>query len=188
MRTSAERQRLLEKRAEVLARPLVASDQEAHLDVVVVTVAGGRRYAIEVRHVRQVVRGEALTLLPASGSVLVGVVPVQGETVPVADLAAVLGLAAADASRPFVLVLAGEQPPVGLLVDDVLTTTSLTEAEVRSRRTPDETALERGITSDGVVVLDGAALLADRRLTVSAPDAPVPTPSHDPAPATERQP
>lgn len=180
MSRSGAWQDLLERRAALLARPVDLAHEEARLDVVVVTVAGGRRYALEVRHVRQVVRGEALSWLPASGSDLVGVVPVQGEAVPVADLAAVLGLAAADPARPLVLVLAGDHPPVGLLVDDVLTTMSLPESEVRSHHASEAEAAtsERGITRDGIVLLDAAALLADRRLSVSASpsDPPLPDP------------
>lgn len=186
MRSSAGTHRVLERRAAALARPPATSHEEADVDVVVFTVAGGKRYALEVRYVRQVVRGEGLALLPASGSELVGIIPRQGEAVPVADLAAVLDLAAPDPHRPLVIVLAGEHPPIGLLVDDVLTATSLARAEIRWQSTPETAAVERGVTSEGVVVLDGAALLTDPRLrvTASVPETHIPSP----APVTERQP
>lgn len=173
----------------MLARPVASLHEEASVDVVVVAVAGGRRYAVEIGHVRQVVRAQALSRLPASGSDLVGLVPVQGEAMPVADLATVLGLAAADPTRPLALVLAGDHhPPVGLLVDEVITTSSLPGSEVRAQHAPDGagTTLERGIAPDGVVLLDGAALLADPRLRVPLSTS---TPQTDPDPhATERQP
>jgi chemotaxis signal transduction protein len=173
---------LLERRAATLAQPVEKTVDEAASEVIVVSVAGGRRYAVETRYVQQVVRNRQLCRLPASGTELLGLVLVKGEAVPVADLASVLGLSGVDPARQLVVVLAGEGPPLGLLVDEVFSTETLSEAEVRlaDDGAAEDTALERGLIDERTVLLHGLALLTGESLplAVTAPTAAthVPTP------------
>jgi purine-binding chemotaxis protein CheW len=171
------RTRLLQERAAALAQPLAEVLTAGGVDLVVMSVAGGRRYAVEARYVRQAVRVEDVARLPVSGSALIGLTTVRGEVVPLADLAALLDLAAADLARPLAVVLEGGPSPVGLLVDGVLSAEERGAHDVHSRHTDsDERRLEVGVTTEGIVVLDGSALLEDERLTIetmsvrSAPD------------------
>ena len=166
--------RLLEERAAALARPQDETADQALTDVVVMSVAG-RRYAVKTEHVRRVVPAASLSRLPATAGQLVGLVPVEGDAVPVADLATLLGLAAGGGPRPLAVVLGGRESPVGLLVDEVLSAVSVPDTDLRlsegeggARR-----GVELGITSTGVVLLDGSALLDDARLNTST--SPVPS-------------
>lgn len=154
---------LLERRAADLAAPTEPEDDTDLLDVVTVQVAGGGRYAFETRHVRRVVRNAGLCRLPGAAGELLGLVLVNGDAVPVLDLAAVLGLAQSDRSRPLVVLLDGGYPPLGLLVDEVESSRRLAWAELTPvTDEPDGVrSLERGITEDGVVLLDAELLLAD---------------------------
>lgn len=154
---------LLERRAAELAVPPEAEDDTARLDVVTVQVAGGGLYAFETRHVRRVVRNAGLCRLPGAAGQLLGLVLVDGDAVPVKDLAAVLALAQPDRTRPLVLLLDGPHPPLGLLVDEVESSRRLAWAELTQvTDEPDgERSVERGITEDGVVLLDAELLLAD---------------------------
>lgn len=163
---------LLERRAAELARPSEPEDDIALVDVVVVQVAGGARYAFESRHVRRVVRNAGLCRLPGAAGQLLGLVLVDGDAVPVMDLAAVLGLTPPDRARPLVLLLDGGLPPLGLLVDEVESSRRLAWAELTQViDEPDETgSVERGITADGVVLLDAELLLTDDHPT--APGSP----------------
>ena len=153
---------LLERRAAALAMPSEPEDDTAGLDVVTV-VAGGVRYAFETRHVRRVVRNAGLCRLPAAAGDLLGLVLVNGDAVPVMDLAAVLGPTQADRTRPLVLLLDGGHPPLGLLVDEVESSRRLARTELTEvTDEPDGTrSVERGITEDGLVLLDAGLLLAD---------------------------
>jgi chemotaxis signal transduction protein len=168
MATSPEA--LLEQRAAALARPEERDEGLSPTDVVVVSVAGGLRYAVETRYVRQAVRSRSVSMLPGSASELVGLMLVRDEAVPVADLATVLGLAATDVTRPFVVVVGVDEPPVGLLVDEVLAAEGIPDAHLRGHQTGGgaSAGLEVGMTSGGVVLLDGRALLDDDRLRIPA--------------------
>lgn len=163
---------LLARRATALARPVGETSEIPTRDVVVMSVAGGKRYAVATRHVQQVVRNEGLCRLPGSSTELLGLLLVKGEAVPVADLASVLGLTGADHTRQLAVVLDDGHSPVGLLVDEVLTTARLPERELRLAETDgldaERASVELGITTDGVVLLDGALLLSDPRLDLRA--------------------
>src|SRR5919106_1536754 len=87
---------LLERRAAALARPVELAHPTATMQVLVLAVAGGHRYAVESRYVDQVAHNARLCRLPASPGQLLGLLPVRGEAVPVTDLAALAGVAAAD--------------------------------------------------------------------------------------------
>lgn len=162
-------QHLMEQRAVALASPPQEAEGET-TGVVVVSVAGGRRYAVESRLVLRVVRNTGLCRLPGSTSELVGLILVKGEAVPVADLGVVLGVSGADITRPLVMVLDDDSSPLGLLVDEVVEATQLPDHDVRRVEEPtaDGTVVELGISPDGVVLLDSRLLLADVRLTVPA--------------------
>lgn len=159
-------QRVLERRATELARPPVEESQSSGVEIVTVTVAGGRRYAIEAGHVQQILRNERLSRLPPGSGELVGLLFANGEAVPVADLASLLGLSEPDRARPFILLLDRPHLPVGLLVDEFLSIRRISEAALRTSAEGFDNAPspERGVTADGTVLLDTHTLLADPRL------------------------
>ena len=158
---------LLERRAAALARPVELAHPTATMQVLVLAVAGGHRYAVESRYVDQVAHNARLCRLPASPGQLLGLLPVRGEAVPVTDLATLAGVAAAaDPSRPFAVVLAGNGDPLGLLVDEVITAGDVACTELRPvERGLTEACIERGVTADGTVLLDVDTLLADPRVS-----------------------
>lgn len=154
---------VLRRRASVLARPLTKADHTPTSDVLVVTVAG-RSLGLDGRHVSQVLPGDGLCRLPHGSGALTALVPARGGTVPVADLGVLLGATAED-SRAYVVLLEGDAPPVGVLVDAVHEMRPVADSDVRPAPvTSGDGALETGITPDGLVLLDLARLLADPRL------------------------
>ena len=176
-------QDLMERRAAALAKPHQEVREAGTTGVVTVSVAGGRRYAVQLEHVRRVLRNTGLSRLPASAGELVGLIIVKGEAVPVADLGAVLGVSGPDVTRPLVVVLDDGSSPLGLLVDEVIETMQLPADDVRRRDQvgTQGTCVELGIGPDGVVLLDCDLLLADVRLngTAGAPP-PATRPAHHP--------
>ena len=106
--------------------------------------------------------------LPGAPPHLVGITNLRGEILPIFDLRAVLGLsrrALDDMSR--LVVLGKHRAEFGILADATRELTALASSEVL--RTPpsvseDARRYMRGVTQDALVVLDGTALLEDRRL------------------------
>ncbi|MGH3372133.1 MAG: chemotaxis protein CheW [Nocardioidaceae bacterium] len=119
-----------------------------------------------MRYVRLVVRNRGARRLPASAGAMVGLTLVRGDAVPLLDLASVLGVGGVDLGRDLVVVIDGEHPALGLLVDEVVATESVPDEQLRSVAAGPENAagLERAVTPHGVVLLDAEVLLSGHHL------------------------
>ena len=168
---TSRRDEVMAARAAALARPVAPDDRHDTVEVVTVEVGGGASFAIEARHVREVMRNDNLRRLPGGAGALLGVVPTRGEVVPVADLGALLGLCQPSLDRPMVVVLDHDSAPLGLLVDGVTQVAMWRRSAVRS--VTHAVALPRedtvGVGPAHTAVLDGEALLGDARLFASSP-------------------
>jgi purine-binding chemotaxis protein CheW len=165
---SPERARaLLEERARKLAQRPAQSSGATPLELLCFKLAG-ERYAIETRHVLQVLALLDLTRLPGAPAHLLGVTNLRGQILPVFDLRVLLGIARVglnDMSR--LLVLGHGEAEVGVLADSAEDIIALDPGELLEPSQPLvglERACVRGVTRDALIVLGGAALLADRRL------------------------
>ena len=102
---------------------------------------GERSYAVPASGVREVARRPPVTRVPQGPATLVGLMNFHGTAIPVVRVSAMLGLASAadsDASR---IVVYGEDPPVGLLVDSVL------DLEVATTKSGKQLDIEHLLTS-----------------------------------------
>ena len=93
-----------------------------------------RAYAIDVAHVREIVRLQEITPLPKAPDLIEGVVELRGGVVPVLDLGRVLGTEPCEAgSRSRIAVLECDGLVVGLCVEaatDVLSLDALSLEDV----------------------------------------------------------
>jgi chemotaxis signal transduction protein len=156
---------ILARRARELARPADPEPSGELVELLVVAVENGARYALETRHVRAIVRNRGLARLPVGSGSLLGVIATRGDAVPVADLASLLDSARPDPHRRFVVVIDGAAPPLGLLVDEAQTVLHVPRARLRRGTRTDSSA--PGVTvlvPGGIVLLDAEAVLADPRL------------------------
>jgi purine-binding chemotaxis protein CheW len=171
VRLSPERARaVMEERARTLARVPPRPPHAAEVLEIVTFALAGERYAVETRHVREVVRPAALTPVPGAPDFLVGLHNLRGDILAVFDLRRFFGVAdreATDLSR--VIVLGGERAEFGALADAVHEVTTLRIDEVHEPPASVGGAGRgylRGVTAGALVVLDGAALLRDGRLFI----------------------
>ena len=78
----------------------------------------GRAYALEVAHVREIVRLQEITPLPNAPALIEGVIDLRGTVIPVLDLARLLSQGRADESAAArVVVLEIDGLVIGLWVD-----------------------------------------------------------------------
>jgi purine-binding chemotaxis protein CheW len=134
---------------------------------------GREHYAIETRYAREVVRLTGFTAVPSTEDFVLGVANLRGEIVPVFDLMLFFGFASqglTDRSR--VIVVGAEEVEFGIIADSVHAVALVpVEALVADAAFESEraSACVRGVTRDAMIVLDGAALLKDRRLFIGGP-------------------
>ncbi|HEX2026742.1 MAG TPA: chemotaxis protein CheW [Nitriliruptorales bacterium] len=167
--SSGAAERELERRARQLARRAAEPTPDGALQLLTFSAAG-TTFGVESVGVREVQPVEHLARLPAGARPLVGLVATRGELLPVATLAGLFGTGAQPQGRGWVVVVDDERAPLGLLADDVHGLIEVCAAAVSAPPAGLLTAaadLVRGVTADGVVVLDGPALLERPKLSLA---------------------
>jgi purine-binding chemotaxis protein CheW len=136
------------------------------------------RYAIETRYVREIVKLTDLTPIPGAPAFLAGIMNLRGEILAVVDLRGFFGVpvkGVTDLSR--VVVVGEERAEFGVLVDEGRQVVRLRVDQVLEP--PGSVAgigreYLRGVTEDGLIVLDGSVLVRDRRLLIDEADETIP--------------
>jgi purine-binding chemotaxis protein CheW len=92
----------------------------------------GDTYAVRIGHVAEILKPPPITDVPRAGRSIIGVVSVRGRLVTVVDLRRRFGLPEkeGDGRTRILLVDAGAEELVGLLVDEVLQVHRLAESEI----------------------------------------------------------
>ena len=164
-------QTILEERARALARVPPQPPRASEVLEVVTFLLAEERHAIETQFVTKVVRLTDLTPIPGTPAFLAGVNNLRGEILAVLNLRPILAVApSGSAESPWIVVLGGERDEFGVGVDAVLEVTTLRVDEVlepSAALAGGHRPYHRGVTTDALIVLDGAALLRDDRLVVN---------------------
>ena len=107
-----------------------------------------------------------LTPIPGAPGLLAGVVNFRGEILPVFRLGDLLG--AGDVTDATCMIVLGEKrPELAFLVDAVEDVSGISAARLRPApwQEPSRLGAALGVTDTALNVLDGRALLSDRRLS-----------------------
>jgi purine-binding chemotaxis protein CheW len=140
----------------------------------VVCVVANERYAIEVGHVREIIRLPAITALPGADRAFGGVINLRGRVVPVMDLRRQFGLPEAAPTRLARIVVAETAGAhIGLVVDAVEEVIRLDASAIESTPTLSASAATSHLSgiaqrSDGLlIVLDLDGLVGASLATAS---------------------
>lgn len=157
--------RILEERAQALARPLETEEVET-LGTVVVAV-GGERHALGLDHVLAIELGLEVTPVPGVPGFWSGLANVHGTLFPILDLGRYLGIATDGPAGDRKLVLvSGGGVDIGLLVDEVSDVTWIRRDAIGPPPDVSGRRVVTGVTADLVSVLDLESLLSDPDLVV----------------------
>lgn len=149
------------------AEPAAIEEQEAAADAASTFLAfdlGGQRLGVSVERVREILDLQPMTRLPDAPHEVRGVIDVRGASVPILDLAARLGLDAAEAgpeARVIVFDLgeAGRPRAFGVLADRVRDVRRIAPEAIEP---PPTLAGGRGAATRGLArVEDGLVVLLD---------------------------
>ncbi len=164
---AAEAETILRRRARELAQP--PPGHIAHpgsMDFVIFALSE-ERYGLELHQLREVVAVSEIAPLPTVPHFVAGVFPLRGEIISVIDLKAWLALPPKGLSD-FLTVLVMVSG-AGLLVDRILGAQAISPDQWQ--RPPGTLAgpaarVLRGVTSEGIALLDGAKLMSEPALKV----------------------
>lgn len=160
----------LRRRARLLARREEAPRAAGEDLLAVEIVLASERYAVECAFVREVQTLRELTPVPGTPPWVAGVVNVRGEILSVTDLRRLFSIAGRGLpERTKIVVLEGAGRAFGVVADEVVGTRKVPEASLQA---PPSTldgaggAFVRGVTADGLIVLDAERILTDASLVV----------------------
>jgi purine-binding chemotaxis protein CheW len=164
---------ILRERARLLAQPLEDESAREGLEIIVFRV-GSERFAFESSQVREVFTAREITPLPGTPPWVAGILNVRGRILSVLHVGILLGAEAEhDAATNCLLILRGDEiegaSDVALLTG-ALEGISLLPAN--ALEPPHALAgapgarYRRGLTSEGITLLDAAPLLGDSQLLV----------------------
>lgn len=157
---------VLDARARQLARSLQAPTPESAQVEVVRFQDGAQAYALESRFVHEVLRAPELTPLPGAPELLRGLHLLRGEVLPLVELGPLFGRPVTGALN-LVLVVGAGRPELGLCAASVEEVAPLTRAALLPpppTLAPEGRELVSGIDREGLILLEGEALLGDSRL------------------------
>jgi purine-binding chemotaxis protein CheW len=171
LQPSPERaRRILDERAGELARPSADPHLARKTTDVITFALDGEQYCIETRCVREVRRFGEVTRLPGVPDFLVGVTNLRGEILPLIDIRRFLELPSkGPAVASHVIICGDARAEFGIIADAMHDVSPVAIDELapnpigQSERSRD---CVLGITRNATVVLNGFALLTDRRLFV----------------------
>jgi purine-binding chemotaxis protein CheW len=169
--SNSEREnRILRERAGKLASIPTAGPAEAEIVNALRFLLGAGTYAFENRNVREVLPLPLVTPLPCVPAFVRGIINVRGRIVSILDLEKILGLPdRVTSAAASVIILRSPDLEFGLPADEILglaaiplsilqpSLPTLTEAGAR---------YVKGVTAEGLVLLDAAKMMADRNLLV----------------------
>lgn len=165
-----EVQRILRNRAKELAREAAAGEELGEFFEVVDFVVAHEKYAIESRHVREVVPVRDLTPIPCVPHYVLGVINLRGRIVSVIDIKRLFELPEKGLSdlNKAIIVRVGEME-LGILADSLTGSSRIRVQDLQpSLPTLTEIRAEflKGVTGGRRVVLDAEKILSDPKLVV----------------------
>jgi purine-binding chemotaxis protein CheW len=168
--TDDHERKLLRDRAKLLAVAPAPSLGDGELISGLRFALGAETYAVEPRHVREVLPLPRVTPLPGVPAFVRGIINVRGRIVSLLDLKPMLGLPDTGVSpTSSVIILQSSGMEFGLLADDILGLTAIPVSTLQpSLPTLTNVKAEYllGVTAQGLVLLDAGKLLSDNNLVI----------------------
>jgi purine-binding chemotaxis protein CheW len=166
----ADTRAILKARAKALAsEPPKQRSAEQSVEIVEFVLAT-EHYALEDRFVREVYPLKDLTPLPCTPAFVYGIINVRGEIVAVLDMRRFFDLPVqglSDLNK--VIMLESDDMRVGILADRIEGVRSILQSQIQPSL-PTLTGIRseflRGVTSDRLVIIDAAKMLADEKILV----------------------
>lgn len=167
---AAGKKELLRARARALAQRLDREEpEERHLDVLLFLLSH-ETYAVELERVREVVSLKELTPVPWTPAFVLGIINVRGEILSVIDLGQFFDLPYKGLTElNKVIALYSDEMEFGILADEILGVRSVPFSEIQispSPLTDVRSEYLRGVTAEGLIIIDGLKILSDKRMII----------------------
>jgi purine-binding chemotaxis protein CheW len=106
-----------------------ADELVAYMQVAIFRV-GQERFALDIRHIREITRLEQISSVPSMPSFVEGVMELRGQIIPVVDLRKRLEAGIENSRQTRIIVSRLEKKPLGLIVDEVTDVWEIEDGEI----------------------------------------------------------
>ncbi len=158
-------QEILVRRAERLSQAEALFREPIRTVELLCFKIGGERYALETRFAFSVMQRAYPAALPGAPAHFLGILGVQGEIVPAVDLARIWGKASASQELSAV-ILGVDKPEFAIVVDSLEELVRYPESEIAAAPALEDHHEFVARLTRGMSLLDGQALLDDRRFAI----------------------
>jgi purine-binding chemotaxis protein CheW len=172
--TARNKREILKSRARELSRTEDDKKEKTAHSEVLEFILGGERYALETGYIREIYPMKEYTLLPCTPSFIMGIINVHRHVVTIIDMKKFFDLpekGLTDLNK--VIILKKDDMELGILADEVRGIRDVREPELQSTL-PTLTDLRadflKGVTSEGLIVIDALRILTDERIIVHEED------------------
>lgn len=143
---------------------------ESNLIKVVAFRLAHETYGIELSHIRFIHPLKGLTVIPGAPDFIAGIINIRGEIISIVDFKKMFDLPAQEQNRHIhVIILQSKVIEFGILADQVLGVTEIREKDIQPSL-PTLTGIRqqyiKGVTGDGMVILDGEKILSDKNMVI----------------------
>lgn len=165
--TPEQKTRKLKERAKTIAKQSEQSeDNGAYLEIVEFFLSK-EKYALELKHIREVYAVKEITLLPFAPFVL-GIINLRGQILSIIDLKELYELSAGGCTEnQKAIILSSDTMEFGILTDGIVGVSKIPVNLIQPRiSTLKDSRSEhiKGITRERTVVLDGEKILSDKKI------------------------
>lgn len=168
--TDDRERRILRDRARMLAVVPEAAPEDGEVVHVLRFSLGAELYAVQTRHLREVLPLPRVAPLPCVPSFVRGIINVRGRIVCLLDLKSILGLPETTVSpAPSVIILQSPGRELGLLADEISGLAEIPLSGIQASLptlTDVKAQYLHGVTAEGLVLLDAEKLLSDKKLVI----------------------
>jgi purine-binding chemotaxis protein CheW len=165
-----ENKKILKARAKELAKENEKEKEvEARIEIVEFLLAY-EKYGIELSHVREIYPLKELTPVPCTPRFVLGIINVRGQIVSVIDMKKFFDLPESgltDLNK--VIIIRDDRMEFGILADSILGVRSISLDEIQPplpTLTGNRTEYLRGVTKEGLAVLEAAKVISAKTLIV----------------------
>lgn len=164
-------EQILKNRAQRLATPI--SEDNTYLTKITVVEfrIAHEIYALALKRIRIIHPLKSLTFIPGTPDFIKGVINLRGEIISVVDLKIFFDLPDQEFTKlSQVIILTSDEMEYGILADEILGVVELSKNDIHSSL-PTLTGIRadylKGVTGNGIVVLDDEKLLTDKKMCIN---------------------
>jgi purine-binding chemotaxis protein CheW len=165
---------ILKFRANLLSQKKTPETDASDVIKVVAFQLAGEIYGIELHHIRMVYPVKEQTFVPGLPNFISGIINMRGEIISIVVLKKLFDLPTAPTSaQRQVIILSSPEMELGVGTDQVLGVMQIRETEIQPTLltlTGIRAQYLKGVTGDGMVVLDGEKILTDKNMVIHLED------------------